>query len=144
MPAVLRFPPLVPAGTVGDEVLTAMDVLPTLAGLAGAPLPEGRELDGEDVRALWSGERGPERSYLYYGRRGDLSGIRQGRWKLALPGGALHDLDADPGEERDVAGSNAELATDLRRTAKVLDDAIEEAKRPVRVVSEQLFDPKGP
>jgi len=142
VPAVLRFPALVPAATVSDELLTAMDVLPTVASLAGAELPP-RELDGRDVRAQWSGKAGPERPYLYYGRRGGLQGIRRGGWKLSLLDGALYDLDADPGEGRDQAREQAAVAEELRALAREIDAGIDGAKRPVKVVNGELFDPVG-
>ena len=140
VPAVLRFPALVPATTVSDELLTAMDVLPTVASLAGAELPQ-QELDGRDVRAQWSGKAGPERTYLYYGRRGGLQGIRRGGWKLSLLDGALYDLDADPGEGRDQARDQAAVAEELRALAREIDAGIDGAKRPVKVVNGVLFDP---
>jgi len=140
VPAVLRFPALVPAATVSDELLTAMDVLPTVASLAGTELPP-RELDGHDVRAQWSGKTGPERPYLYYGRRGGLQGIRRGSWKLSLLDGALYDLDADPGEDRDLAREQTAIAEELGALARELDAGIEGSKRPVKVVNGELFDP---
>jgi arylsulfatase A len=143
VPAVLRFPALVPPGTVSDEVLTAMDVLPTVAALAGATTGAERAIDGRDVRALWAGASGDPGTYLYYGRLGDLAGVRRGPWKLALPGGELYDLDQDPGETSDLSDQHTDVAAGLQALARELDGEIEDQKRPVRVVSEEVFDPKG-
>jgi arylsulfatase A len=63
-----------------------MDVLPTLAKLAGAKLPE-RRIDGKDIWPLMSsqpGARSPHNAIFYY-RGWRLDAIRSGRWKLHLP-----------------------------------------------------------
>ena len=48
-PTVIRWPGKIPAGVVNDEVMTAMDLLPTFAKLAGAELPADRVIDGKDI-----------------------------------------------------------------------------------------------
>jgi arylsulfatase A-like enzyme len=51
VPCIVRWPGTIPAGSVSDELLTTMDLLPTFAILAGADLPE-RELDGRDASSV--------------------------------------------------------------------------------------------
>ena len=44
--------------------------------------------------------------------------MRQGRWKLVRQGQAefaLHDLEQDPGEQRDLAGAEPERVVRLRK-----------------------------
>jgi arylsulfatase A-like enzyme len=57
MPCIVRWPGKVPAGRVNDELWTTMDLLPTLAALAGAALA-ARPIDGHDVRPILLGIRG--------------------------------------------------------------------------------------
>ena len=147
VPCVLRYPPLVEAGSVRREVMTTLDVLPTVAGLAGAELPAGRVIDGVDVGGAWRGasEAGAaERSFLYYSSNGLLMGIRRGPWKLLLESGELYDVEVDIGEERDRAGKHPELVEELRAEALAIDARIEAERRPVRVVEELCFDPERP
>jgi arylsulfatase A-like enzyme len=46
VPFVARWPKQIPAGTVCKELTTIMDMLPTIAPLAGAEAPQGRKIDG--------------------------------------------------------------------------------------------------
>lgn len=123
-----------------------IDVLPTVARLAGATLP-GHKIDGRDIWPLISGEAGAssphEAYYLYYGR--ELQAVRAGKWKLHLPhdyrtlsgrkggtGGipakydnarieeSLFDLEKDPGETTDVREANPEVAARLRTLAAAM------------------------
>jgi arylsulfatase len=48
VPFMLRWPGKVPAGRVSDEIMHAVDLFPTLAGVAGAGVPTDRPIDGVD------------------------------------------------------------------------------------------------
>ena len=86
VPFVARWPGHIPAGTVVREPAMTIDVLPTIARLVGAPLPE-RPIDGLDISPLLLGEAGarsPHEALLfYYGT--ELRAVRGGRYKLVLP-----------------------------------------------------------
>lgn len=86
VPFVARWPGRIPAGVESGEPVTTMDLLPTLAGLAGADLPP-HPIDGRDIWSILSGQRGArsphEAIWFYWG--GELQGIRSGRWKLHFP-----------------------------------------------------------
>ncbi|MHC4879499.1 MAG: sulfatase family protein [Planctomycetota bacterium] len=87
VPTILWGPGRVPAGTTCDSIATTLDVLPTLAGLAGAEVPADRVIDGEDIRHLFHGEfdkADPNKAFFYY-LRVHLQAVRQGNWKLHLP-----------------------------------------------------------
>ena len=55
MAAVARWPGHIEAGSVSDALVGTMDMLPTFAALAGAPLPRGREFDGMDITPVLAG-----------------------------------------------------------------------------------------
>ena len=141
VPAILWAPGNVPAGTACDSIVTTMDVMPTLAALAGAEVPSDRVIDGEDIRHLFRGEfdkANPQKAYFYY-LRVHLQAVRQGKWKLHLPrekdpvGAApfrqnthiapedrvgfkepfLVDLEEDPGEKTNLAAKNPEVVERL-------------------------------
>ncbi len=84
VPLIARWPGVVPAGRVCSEVASAIDFLPTLAGLAGAEVPTDRTLDGKDLAPLLTGEEGaasPHEQFFYY-QCDDLEAVRSGKWKL--------------------------------------------------------------
>ena len=87
VPTVLWGPGRVPAGTTCDKIASTLDVLPTLASLAGAETPKDRVIDGEDITHLFHGEfdqANPDKAFYYY-LRVHLQAVRQGKWKLHLP-----------------------------------------------------------
>jgi arylsulfatase A len=142
-PTIFWGPGRVPAGTVCRDAAMTIDVLPTVAYLLGAALPD-HKIDGKNIWPLISGESGArsphEAYYFYYGR--ELHAVRSGRWKLHFPhsypslsgrkggsGGlpakydtlkieeALFDLESDPGETKDVREANPEVVARLRGLA---------------------------
>jgi arylsulfatase A len=56
VPGIIRWPGHIPAGTVSDKLFNGTDFLPTLCSLAGAPLPEDRDLDGTNALNAFLGE----------------------------------------------------------------------------------------
>lgn len=143
VPMIVRWPRHVPANRTIAAPAAMVDWMPTLATLAGASLPAGVELDGQDLWPLLAGTgtRDPNGDvrYLYY--RQDASGIgayREGRWKLklAVQGGEsvysrydhadlLFDLEADPGEQHDLAAAMPEKVAELRRRMEELAAGVE-------------------
>jgi len=82
VPLIARWPGRVSAARTRDELLASIDLLPTVARLIGAALPEAK-IDGIDVWPLFSGEapKSPRDTFLCYS--GDeLQAVRRGRWKL--------------------------------------------------------------
>ncbi|MEE2861142.1 MAG: choline-sulfatase [Pseudomonadota bacterium] len=107
------------------QPVSTMDVVPTLAGLAGldiaalAPWTEGEDLA---PLALGTGGRGPvPMEYAAEGSIAPLVGLRDGQWKLVLCEAdppMLFDLDADPDELTNLADHPAHADTLKRLTAK--------------------------
>ena len=54
VPCLMLWPGQLAAGTVNDRFLMTIDLLPTVAGRVGAPLPD-RPIDGRDVWPLLAG-----------------------------------------------------------------------------------------
>jgi arylsulfatase A-like enzyme len=81
-PAIVRWPDKVKAGAVSDEMLTAVDWLPTLAALAGQPdrVPTDRPIDGVDASAFLRGESPTTgRDHVIY--YGSDAGVMSVKWK---------------------------------------------------------------
>lgn len=166
VPCLVRWPGQVPAGSTSAEVTSAMDLLPTLAAIAGAELAADRVRDGHDVRAIWTDpdHAASPHAVLPYYWRNDLEAIRKGRWKLHVlrhepPLGEvteLYDLVADPGESNDLALDRpdvvAELMIDVEEVRRRCGDAHTGApgqdRRPIGVVADPRplasHDPEHP
>jgi len=85
-PCIMRWPGAIPAGRDCDAPISTIDLWPTLANLAGAPLPE-KPIDGRDAWPLIRGDQGaqPARQAFYYYAGDELQAVRWGDWKLHLP-----------------------------------------------------------
>jgi arylsulfatase A len=106
VPCLIQWKGVIPAGSKCTELTTAMDLLPTIASIAGVPVPEDRTIDGKDIGPLLMaspGVKSPHEAFFYYGV-GDhyLHAVRSGRWKLHLIRNELYDLETDIGESVDV------------------------------------------
>jgi len=157
-PTIMRWPGTIPAGRVCDEPVTAMDILPTLAKLAGAKLPH-HQIDGRDISPLLSGRTeatSPHEAIFYY-RGWSLEAVRSGKWKLHLPhsyrtlggreggtGGqpvkyeqakiqlALFNLDNDIGEQHDVSAEHPEVVERLRSLAEAMRQDLGDAAKKTK------------
>lgn len=86
-PCIMRWTGTIPSGTVCSEVLTSMDLLPTLANLIGVDLPEDRPIDGRDVCPLLTGSpeaKSPHEAFYFYAGT-ELQAVRYGDYKLHFP-----------------------------------------------------------
>ncbi|MFH1717819.1 MAG: sulfatase-like hydrolase/transferase [Planctomycetota bacterium] len=104
VPAVAYWPGRIKPGTVADQTVLGMDLLPTMASIAGAQLPARRKLDGVDLLPkLTKNERLPERTLFW--RYLKERAVRKGPWKLLVQGSnvKLYNLDHDLGEKNDLA-----------------------------------------
>lgn len=135
---IMRLPGRIPAGGVSDAMLCTIDLLPTVARLAGATLPQ-TPLDGRDVWDLIAGKPGAANPHAYYSftTAGSFDGIisGDGRWKLHVPHGyrtlAEAGKDGQPGTYRQaqIGLSLFDLANDPNETANVYDKQPQVAAR---------------
>jgi arylsulfatase A-like enzyme len=111
-----------PAGKVYDQPVSALDVLPTAASVAGAKAPEG--IEGVNLLPHLKGEKAdaPHESLAW--RFGPQKAIRRGKWKLVdfrdfdaktQSGWQLFDLNADISESKNLAAEHPELVAELSK-----------------------------
>ncbi|MEP2777195.1 MAG: sulfatase [Luteolibacter sp.] len=132
VPAVIRWPKGIPAGSENDELLTAMDILPTFANLVDADLPADREIDGKDIMpVLAEGAESPHDTF-FYAHWGNTEGVRRGDWKLHIVDGkeALYNLESDISEKNNVAAEHPEIVQQLKAEMKKFDTEMAEKVRP--------------
>ncbi len=128
VPAIMRWPGTVPAGTVATELSTAMDILPTIAAIVDVPLPTAT-IDGKDIFPIMTGKsegKSPYEAFYYY-RDNRLQAVRSGPWKLHVfrpewDGKAhaplLYHLGEDIGERTDVAAQHPDVVSALEKLAE--------------------------
>ena len=121
VPAVIRWPGVLPEGERFDQMVTALDWFPTLASAAGLETGNERPFDGLDMwSAMRSGER-VDRGSLLIGATGNFAVFQDG-WKyventLRRTGETqrfLFRIDDDPLEERNLLDAEPERARQLR------------------------------
>jgi arylsulfatase A-like enzyme len=123
VPFIVRWPAAIKPGRVDDSsVVSGTDLLP-LAKLAGATVPKGHTLDGEDRSAVFTGDPVPRTKPLFWEWRFNIAGpvankspmlaVRDGKWKLLMnPDGSrveLYDIPADPEERRECGEKHPEV-----------------------------------
>jgi arylsulfatase A-like enzyme len=123
----------------------SIDVLPTIARLTGASLPE-QKIDGLDIWPIFAGEanaQNPHPCYFHYYKQNELHAVRSGDWKLVfahdsrtmkgqapgkdgIPGKyrnekvepALYNLREDVSESKNVAVEHPEVVQQLEALAE--------------------------
>jgi arylsulfatase A-like enzyme len=139
VPCLMRWPDKIPSNTVCDVPAMTIDVLPTIAKLIKASLPQ-HPIDGRDIWPLMANEvdaKSPQEAYYFYWGN-ELHAVRRGPWKLHFahtyrslngePGGkegvpakyenltieqSLFNLEDDPGETQNVADQHSEVVKQL-------------------------------
>jgi arylsulfatase len=123
---------------------SSIDILPTLAAITGASLPQNK-IDGVNIVPLMTGDKiaSPRHEFYYYYQQNSLEAVQRDLWKLVLPHkgrtyrgmkpGAdgwpgptgtetveklqLYDLRRDPGEWYDVSAVYPDKVKELEALA---------------------------
>jgi len=146
VPFIARWPGKIPKASVCSEPAMTIDLLPTIAKLVAAELPQ-HKIDGLDIWPLLSGHpkaRNPHEAYFFYYENNQLQSVLSGPWKLQLPhsyrtlagqpGGRdgtpapyqqrkleeaeLYDLNSDISEANNVAGQHPDTVKHLEALAE--------------------------
>lgn len=98
-PCIMRWPGRIPAGRTCDEMLSTMDLLPTVATLLEQPQPR-LKIDGKNILPVLANEPGaksPHEALFFYSGT-ELHAVRSGPWKLHFPHPYL-TVAAEPGRD---------------------------------------------
>jgi arylsulfatase A-like enzyme len=119
VPAIVRWPNRIPAGSVSDQVGITMDLTASILAVTGAPVPAETKLEGVNLFPVWQG-RAPKLERTLFWRAGNGGGkqtaVRQGDWKLVVDGVHTYvfDLGTDLSERNDLAKWRQDVARDLQ------------------------------
>lgn len=119
VPMFLKWPGIIAPGTTVSEPVAHIDLMPTLAAAAQAPLPKNVAIDGYDLLPLATNTAGPvrDRRALFW-QSGYYRVVRQGDWKLQVSDKLnkvwLYNLADDPTEQTNLAGVAVEKLTVLQ------------------------------
>jgi arylsulfatase A-like enzyme len=124
VPFIAWLPGTLPAGGASDALASNLDLLPTLAGLAGKPPPSA--IDGRDIwPVLAQGAPSPHEEIVLFDNN-KVAAVRTPRWKYVARSyyrthdvaldryPLLFDMDADPGENYSVVLNFPDAAADMR------------------------------
>lgn len=144
VPCIMKWPKVIPSGTVTGQLASTIDIFPTLSAITGTSIPV-HIIDGVDILPILKGdfECEPRTSFLYYYNRNSLEAVRMGNWKLVLPhkfrsyigvlprddgkpgpyakdscGLLLYDLRRDPGERYDVKEMHPDIVLKMQKLAE--------------------------
>ena len=126
VPGIIKWPAKIKPGRVCSELVTTMDIFPTLASSVGGSLPKNVQLDGKDITNILIGKDGAksEHEFFFYG----TTAVRSGNWKYhakeiykvkktkrPVTGPTLYNLKNDIGETTNVIDKYPEIAYRLKR-----------------------------
>ncbi|MDP7269425.1 MAG: sulfatase [Pirellulales bacterium] len=156
-PTLMQWKGHIPAGSICREVVASVDILPTLAYLAGGKLPD-REIDGHNIWPLMHGEVGAKSPHAAWCLMHGPGTVRSGKWKyypwqegkhhqdrpqkqenLSEHPVQLYNTLADIGETTNVAAEHPEIVQRLQAAYEAQVADIEQKRRPTA----KLLRPPG-
>lgn len=128
-PLLVKWPGRIQEGSKTDHISAFWDIMPTLAEISGAELPD--EIDGISfLPTLLGNGKQKEHEYLFweFHEQGGKMAVRTGNWKAVrlninkTPQGEteLYDLSSDIGETKNVASSNPDI---IRKMEEIMKEA---------------------
>jgi arylsulfatase A-like enzyme len=118
VPAIVRWPDRIPAGSVSAQVGITMDLTASILAVTGAPVPVEAKLEGMDLFPIWEG-RAPEFERTLFWRAGSgtskQTAVRRGDWKVLVDGAHTYvfNLRTDMSERNDLAKWRQDIAQEL-------------------------------
>jgi len=139
VPACASWPGQIQSGSQSDTPISSVDFMPTLARLAGAPLPSQQPVDGTDISPIFFGKQIEDRNLFWHyplyltglglkfktpsgtasWRGFPSTSLVRGKYKMIQfledKSFALYDLSKDPSEENNIIDTMPEFASQLMK-----------------------------
>ncbi|MFC4873556.1 sulfatase [Negadavirga shengliensis] len=151
VPTIMKWPGKIPAAEVQQQPAMTIDLLPTIAHLSGAALPD-HVIDGKNIWPLMEGNdaASPHEAYYIYYNRNELQSVLMGHWKLYFPH-TYRSLEPDveirddgiPVKYRAVKLEHMELydlENDISETTNVIEEHPEVVERMVALAENARGD----
>jgi len=133
VPCIVRWPGVVPAGSVCEEFLSSMEIFPMLCNAAGVRPPRGVVLDGFDMSRVLMGKEKSRRKEMFWKRQANKAArVGNFKWVESDRGSGLFDLSDDISEEHDLSNEKPEVLRKVTSRFEVWMKRMAEA------------DPRGP
>jgi arylsulfatase A-like enzyme len=113
VPYLIRWPGHIRPGAKIPQIAGAIDLLPTLADMAGVRVVSTKPLDGKSVKPLLLGTAKEWPDRMIFSLQNKRISVRTQQYRLDA-GGQLFDMVADPGQDRDISKEKPEVAAKLR------------------------------
>ena len=125
VPAIVRWPAKIPAGTISDAMTLSMDIFPTLAEITGAVAQDADLINGKSATELFANPASfkTKHEYFFFGHRA----VRHKDWKYhqeetfklkstarKSKGPSLYNLNSDIGESKNLINDYPEIANQLK------------------------------
>ena len=117
VPAIVRYPGHIAAGSVNSSPLISLDILPTLIAVSGGECPADRTLDGTNMLpVLEHPETAEPRTFFFQYRK--YAAVRHANYKLLRTNPdkpfMLFDLDQDLSETTDLADQKPKITKQMK------------------------------
>ena len=125
VPAIVRWPAKIPAGSISDAMTLSMDIFPTLAEITGAVAQDADLINGKSATELFANPASfkTKHDYFFFGHRA----VRHKDWKYhqeetfklkrtarKSKGPSLYNLNSDIGESKNLINDYPEIANQLK------------------------------
>ena len=100
VPCFMKWPEVILPGQICNKLSSAIDILPTIAEITDAPLPE-KKIDGVSLLPLITGNKtaAPRHVFYYYYQKNTLEAVQRDYWKVILPHKGISYIGASPGKD---------------------------------------------
>ena len=132
VPCVTWAPGRIPANSKSNNMASTIDLLPTIASIAGIEPKTKGPIDGLNLADFLHGKSpSPRNEFLYY--KAQIDCIRQGDWKLRQQDKAhqLYNLAEDIGEKKNLAKKHPEKVAALKARMEELNAEVIAGARPL-------------
>ena len=138
VPGIISWPNNIPKNRTVDNIVTTLDVFPTLLEVSGSENIE--DLDGRDISEFLSNpfdQKLEEQPIFFYRRNGEMEAVRFGKWKLHIAKSrgwnkkkdgafsvSLYDLDDDISESIDISKQHPEIVKKLKKLIEEFENSL--------------------
>ncbi|MBK8360319.1 MAG: sulfatase-like hydrolase/transferase [Comamonadaceae bacterium] len=118
VPFVAKWPGHIQPGTQYKSAVSSIDILPTVAAAAGAPVPADRPIDGVNLLPYLGKEGAAQAPRALFWRDGPMRTVQEQGWKLTVTERPkkdwLFNLNTDPTEKTNLAATQPEKLAHLK------------------------------